>query len=350
MTVTRRDFFPAVRSFGIGAALLTGTLATVCTPASAQDKIVLRVADSFAQTHYVSKELTVPWMNRVTALTKGRVEFKYFPSEQLAKSKDLLDAARNKIADVTYVAPLYISDRLPLSGVVALPGIPGSARQKTDAYGKLTRELLAETEFKKEGVVPILAVTVAGYEIGMTGPRIENMEQLRGKRIRSSGGLQEQSVKALGGAATQIAAPELYAALERKTVDGTITPLASMTPYGLHEVVKSMTVNANLGTFPITYVVNAAVWNGLPEDVRNAMRTAATEVSATFGTYVDAETTRAADDLKKRGLDLYELPAQVAQEFAKRAEPIGSDWAKRLDGRGQPGSDVLKAWRAALIR
>lgn len=347
MRLTRRDFFPTAGSLSIGAALLLGAFGST---AVAQDKIVLRVADSFAPTHYVSKQLAVPWMNRVQELTKGKVEFKYFPSEQLAKSKDLLDAARNRIADITYVAPLYISDRLPLSGVVALPGIPGSAREKTDAYGKIVGDLLADAEFKREGVVPLLAVTVAGYEIGMTGPRIESMDDLRGKKIRSSGGLQEQSVKALGGAATQIAAPELYAALERKTVDGTITPLASMTPYGLHEVVKSMTVNANLGTFPITYVVNATVWNGLPADVREAMRAAAVEVSATFGSYVDAETTRAADDLKKRGLDLYELPTAVSQEFAKRAEPIGSEWAKRLDGRGLPASDVLKSWRSALIR
>jgi len=335
----------------LGSAAAGGLLLACAGPAAhAQDKIVLRVADSFPETHYVSRQLTVPWMNRVKELTNGRVDFRYFPGEQLAKSKDLLDAAKNRIADVTYVAPLYISDRLPLSGVVALPGLPGNASQKTAAYMSIVKSQLAEAEFRRESVVPILTVTVASYEIGMNGKRIDSLDAIKGRKIRSSGGLQEQSVRALGGSPTQIAAPELYAALERKTVDATISPLASLTPYGLHEVLKSITTNANLGTFPIAYVVNANVWSGLPADVRDAMTRAAQEVSKTFAAYVDDETQRATEDLKKRGLDLYALPPDIVQEFSRRAAPIGDEWAKRLDGRGLPASAVLKSWREELSR
>ncbi len=327
----------------LGVTLLMGS----ATKASAQE-ITLRVADSFSEKHYVSTQLINPWMKRVEELTGGKVKFQYFPGEALAKSKDLLDAAKNRIADIVYAAPLYISDRLPLSSIVALPGVPGNATQKSAAYQKLVDDMLAEAEFAREGVVPLMAVTVAGYEFNMNGPKITSVDGLMGKKMRSSGGLQEKTVEALGGIAVQIAGPEVYAALQRGTVDGTITPLASVQPYAFDEVLKSITINADLGTFPITYVANGDVWKGLPDDVKDAMRKASLEVNKSFGNYVDNRTVTAEKELRAKGLDMYELPADILNEFRERTSSIAKEWATGLDGRGYPASKVLDAWTASL--
>ena len=341
--INRRTSLRALMGGVLGAAVLAGSSAT----ASAQE-ITLRVADSFSENHYVSKQLIVPWMKRVEELTGGKVAFSYFPGEALAKSKDLLDAAKNQIADIVYAAPLYISDRLPLSSIVALPGVPGNAVQKSAAYQQLVDDMLAEVEFAREDVVPLMAVTVAGYEFNMNGPKIDSADALKGKKMRSSGGLQEKTVEALGGIPVQIAGPEVYAALQRGTVDGTITPLASVQPYAFDEVLKSITTNADLGTFPITYVINASVWGGLPDDVKSAMRQASNEVNGTFGAYVDARTVKAEEELRAKGLDLYELPADILAEFRARTAPIADDWASGLEERGYPARKVLESWRALL--
>jgi len=325
------------------AVFTTAAALLVASPVAAQE-ISLRVADSFAEHHYVSKELIVPWMARVEELTEGKVEFEYFPGEALAKSKDLLDAAKNRVADITYVAPLYISDRLPLSSIVALPGVSGNATEKSAAYQRLVDEHLAEIEFGREGVVPLIAVTVAGYEFNLDGPPLETAEDLMGKKMRSSGGLQEQTVEALGGVAVQIPAPEVYTALQRGTVDGTITPLASVQPYGFDEVLKSISINADLGTFPITYAMNEAAWGELPDDVKEAFHTASQEVNQSFGEYVDSNTETAETELREKGLTLYELPDNVLSEFREKTAPIARQWADRLEDRGYPADQVLEAW------
>ena len=333
---------------GLGAGLLGLWLtAGAGGTAQAQD-ITLRVADSFAEHHYVSTQLIVPWMNRVEELTDGRVAFEYFPGEALAKSKDLLDAAKNRIADVVYAAPLYISDRLPLSSIVALPGVPGNATEKSAAYQALVDEMLAEAEFAREDVVPLMAVTVAGYEFNMNGPAIESADGIAGMKMRSSGGLQEKTVEALDGIPVQIAGPEVYAALQRGTVDGTITPLASVQPYAFDEVLESITTNADLGTFPITYVMNGDVWEGLPADVKDAMRQASLEVNESFGNYVDQRTVTAEEELRAKGLELYELPPEILAEFRERTAPIAEDWAAGLEERGYPAKKILEAWTASL--
>lgn len=344
MTFARMTGRARLRAGALGLALTVGMAGTALS-----QEITLRVADSFPEHHYVSVNLIVPWMERVEELTEGRVAFEYMPGESLARLRDLLDAARNRIADITYAPPLQISERLPLSGVVALPGVPGSAAERSAAYQQLVDDILAEAEFAREDVVPLLAVAVGGYEFNMIGPRIETADGLEGKRMRSSGGLQEHSVSVLGGIPVTISAPEVYAALQRGTVDGSLTPLASVQPWGFHEVLESITTNADLGTFPISYVINADVWEGLPEDVQAAMRQASLEVNATFGAYVDELTATAADELRELGIDLYELPEEVLADFRARSVAVGDDWAEGLEARGLPGRQVLEAWRALTM-
>ena len=338
---SRKGQFASALVLGVGLTV-AGTLG-----ASAQS-VTLRVADSFSEKHYVSTQLITPWIARVEELTDGDVAFEYYPAEALAKSKDLLDAGKNRIADIVYVAPLYVSDRLPLSSVVAMPGVAGNATQKSAAYQKLVDDLLAEAEFAPEGMVPLIAVTVAGYEFNLSGPRIEDTQSIAGKKMRSSGGLQEKTVEALGGTAVQIAGPEVYAALQRGTVDGSITPLASVQPYAFDEVLESITTNADLGTFPITYAINADVWDTLSDDAKAAMRTASLEVNASFGNFVDARTVTAEEELREKGLDLYELPEDILADFRAKSAPIADEWAKNLDDRGFPASRVLEAWKTLL--
>jgi len=78
----RRQF--TLYSLGLGLVL-----PTIPAPAPAAEKIVLKVADSFAPAHYIVEQGLKPWMKRVTELTGGQVEFQYFGAEQLGPLRDL---------------------------------------------------------------------------------------------------------------------------------------------------------------------------------------------------------------------------------------------------------------------
>src|SRR5690625_2960380 len=55
------------------------------------EKILLKVADSFPTTNDLSSEGIVYFMDRVEELTNGQVEFEYYPAEQLGKADSFLD-------------------------------------------------------------------------------------------------------------------------------------------------------------------------------------------------------------------------------------------------------------------
>src|SRR5436190_22020196 len=117
--------------------LLASLLAVSVPLAHAQTK--LRVADSFPAGHYIPETSAKPFMAEVTKATTGAVTFEYFPAEQLGKAKDLLSLTISGVADIGYIAPSYISDKLPLSAVAELPGQFPTSCAGTEAYWKLAR-------------------------------------------------------------------------------------------------------------------------------------------------------------------------------------------------------------------
>src|SRR5690606_339447 len=101
--------------------MMSVVLAGFAAPAVA-DTVQLRVADSFPTTHWVSEKVTKYMMARMEELFPGgEVKFQYYPSEQLGKSKDMLALASAGVTDIAYVAPAFVSDKMPLSVVGELP-------------------------------------------------------------------------------------------------------------------------------------------------------------------------------------------------------------------------------------
>jgi len=323
-----------------GAALLL----MVASAGLAQQQIRLRVADSFPPTHYQSKDGIVVWMNRVTELTGGRVQFDYFPAQQLGSVADMLDLVQTRVADIAYVGPNYFSDRMPLSGVAELPGSFTTSREGTEAYWRLVQRFLLEHEFLANDVRPLYAVTLPPYQLATLSQRLNSLEDLAGLRIFAGGASVSQTVQRLGGVPTAVPAPELYLAMQRGMLDGAVGAISSIKPYNLHELVRHMTTNLNLGSFVATYVINEQVWERLPADVQQAMIQAGEETRLHLSRVLDEADAATIQELSAAGLDLYSVSEEELARWTERVRPVWDEWATSLDRRGLPGSQVLSLW------
>ncbi len=133
----------------LGICLLT-LVFTAGSEAQQKEKFSLKYADSQPATHIVSVQGWQYFMKRVEELTKGGVMFRYYPSEQMGKAKDLLELTRSGTADMARLAPSYTAGKTPLSGVVELPGLVTDAVVASKAFLKISQEgILYEREFKK---------------------------------------------------------------------------------------------------------------------------------------------------------------------------------------------------------
>lgn len=309
--------------------------------ASGDDVITIKIADSFPDSHIVPEIGTKPWIERIEELTDGKVKIEYYPGEQLGKAASLLDVAKNKVADITYVGPLYISDALPLSGIVANPGLFQDAVSATKVYNKLVNEDLYELEFKPNGVKPLWSMGTNPYQITNSKHPVKTLDDFKGLKIRTSGGIQEQVMQQLGATPVSIPAPEMYTAWDRGTLDGTLLSLFSWPGYQVDKVTKYATVNAPLSGFGISYVVNEEVWESWPEDVQQAIIQASEEIVETVGISINEHEEELRKEYEAAGVEFYELPDEELAKWNEYLSDYNKEWAKMMDERGLKGTEIL---------
>ena len=334
------------------AAAVTMAVLAGGQPAAAQSKIELRVADYLPPNHYIVRYATKYFMDKVTAATDGRVQFKHFPSQQLGKAKDLLALTQSGVADLAGVVPSFVSDKLPLGGVVELPGLYRGSCHGTKAYAELVRGdgIVAKGELEPANVVILFPVVVPPYVLFSKSEKLASLEDIKGLKVRSLGGGMALTFKKLGAAPVRMASPEIYESLSRGTVDSVAYSYSPLLSNGFHELVKSALTDVNFGGGAINYVMSAKRWRALPEDVRKVMMDVGSETISHACSQIDAEIDEAKAKVEASGVKYFELsPADKARMDGILTE-VAEEWVADLEKRGKAAREALAAFKAALSK
>lgn len=333
------------------AAALTAMLA-VSLPAAAQE-LTLRVGDSFPTGHYIPENTTKPFMAEVQKRTNGKVKFEYFPAQQLGKAKDLMSLTLSGVADIGYVAPSFVSDKLPLSVVAELPENFDTACKGTKAYWQLVREggMLDKLEFAPNGLRALFVLVLPPYQIYMTkGQELTSAESFKGKKIRTTGGAKEIAVRKLGAVPVQIPTPEVREAASRGTIDGFLFPHSSIAPYDLARHASAATFGENFGSFIVTYSISVKKWQSLPEDVRKVITAVGEEIVSAGCAASDKQDVVEIEKIKQAGVKMVTMPKADSDRLKALMAEVSQEWAAGLDKRGMKGSEVLKSFQEALAK
>jgi len=327
-----------------------GVLAAASVPVQAADKIKLRVADSLPVGHFFAEYATKYWMEEVSKQTDGRVSFDYFPAEQLGKSKDLLALTQSGVADVAYVVPSYVSDKMPLSSVAELPGNFADSCTATLAYLKLSQGdgILAEKEFAANGVRMLYAIVLPPYQVFTGKKELSDVKSIAGLKLRTAGGAMDATVKTFDGVPVRMAAPDLYESLARGTVDGMLFPYASLISYDLPAITHYGTTGENFGSAVLTYLISEKRWNELPEEVQNVMHEVGIKTTERACRLTDEDTEKDIETISDAGVEFITFDGDDRAVLDQGMQKVNEQWAEDLDARGWPGTEVLKAFQDAL--
>jgi TRAP-type C4-dicarboxylate transport system substrate-binding protein len=340
----------ALRVTGVLLALLP--LAAFPTRAEAgDDKIELRVADSLPAGHIIAENLTKPWMERVRQLSGGRIDFKYFPAEQMGKAKDMLTLTQSGVIDIGYVGPSYVSEKMPLSAVAELPGASTGACQVMKAYWALAKEggFIYTNEFKPNRIRPLLVAALPPYQVVLgSSKNIGSLKDLEGSKLRASGGAQDLTLNKLNVVPVRMAPPEIYESMSRGTIDGTLFSFVSVESYKLTNLTKTATVGGNFGTVLVTYSISDGKWARLPPDAKRVLLEAGDRSVESACEAFDAQESAAGERLKAAGARLVAFNGSDGAAFHRVADEVATNWAADLDKRGKPGTATLRAFREAL--
>lgn len=338
---------PASPRSGLALAASAMLCLGLTSPSFAADPVSLRVADTFPATHFMPQFATKWWMDEVAKVTGNEVKFEYFGGGQLGKLADMLSLAVSGVADVAYIAPSSVSDKMPLSGVAELPGGYTTSCQGTKAFLQIaTADVLADAEYKKLGIRALFLVVLPPYQALAAKP-FKSIEDLRGRKLRSAGGPQDLLVRNMGAVPVRVAATEQYEALSRGTIDGSIYPLPSVISYDLQKLLPFSTTGANFGSGTILYGIAERKLAALPEKVRTAMIEVGRRATERVCAMLDEDNTATMEKLKQVGTTFMSLSPADQGTLDTLSKAVGEDWAKGMDQRRLPGTETLAAFRKA---
>ncbi|MBN2060265.1 MAG: TRAP transporter substrate-binding protein [Deltaproteobacteria bacterium] len=310
------------------------------------DTIQLRFAHQNPETAYSSINCSEPWFRSVEKSCNGKVQIKGYYGQSLAKGPNMWDAVKNNITDIGWCFHGYWPNLTPITDVISLPALPFTTAEKgSEVLWKLYEKFPGiQNEFKDVHV--ILFYSSHPYGLITTNKPVKTLEDLKGLKIRMTGGPPTDMVRTLGGIPMLIPMPDNYLSLQKGVIDGMGAPWEAIDGFRLYEVTKYHTETP----FPAVYFsvsMNKAKWNSLPQDVKDAFTARGSlEGSKYWGHgFFDVMKPLTLEKIKKEGkeFNLFTLTSAERERWLEiGGKPIWENWVKQMEAKGcQNAREIL---------
>lgn len=283
----------------------------------AAQKTVLKLGHGLDTNHPVHKAME-RMKTRLEELSGQTVTIDIYPSAVLGSETQCIEQLQNGSLAMTKTSAATMESFIPEMSVFSLPYI----FRDNDHYwavlkGNVGHELLGRGA---EKFLRGLCYYDAGTRNFYTRNKaVSTPDDLKGMKIRVMNSKTSMDmVSALGGAPTPIAWGELYSALAQGTVDGAENNWPSFTSNKHYEVCKHFTLDAHT-RIPDVLLVSTKVWDGLPDNVKGWLQTAADESSDFQRKLWQQESDDAMKKAREEGVTIHEVDERL---FAEKCGPM----------------------------
>lgn len=261
--------------------------------------------------------------------SNGTLTMEFFPGGTLgAGAKTQMRLVLNAVADAAEIPVPYTPGRIRGMDVFELPNIV-----KTNSDGSLlTLKLIKDGDITGLEQFVVLGALQAGPYLIHSKTPFAKLDDLQGKRVRVSGAVQADMVKAFGGVpVANIPANQIAENLSRNLLDAALVDMGNLYNFSLQDETKYHVTNLPLGAFSVLFLMNKDTYNKLDDVQKKAVDTVAGEwFSQTIGADMDAQTHAVEEKLKADGSHHFvELsPEDLAKANAKLQSVIDK-WVKQ---------------------
>jgi len=341
------------------AAFSALSLALVAVPAAAQQPRTLRMQSSWPAASVRQDNLRY-FAERVDTLTGGELKIEALAAGQAVPASELLDAASRGTIDGAHSASYLWAGRNKAATLFAATPQP-FGMDTIDFLGwmyeggglDLAREL-----YQKE-----LKLNVVAFPILPSGPQafgwfarpIKNLRDFRTMKCRQSGIVAEIFGK-MGAQTVDLPDAGIVPAARRGDIDcaGGVAGIDELR-LGLPQVYKYHYVQGLDGASVVgELLVNADVWNSLPERQREAMRSAASETLLRWWLRSQTQNADALGEMRERyGTVVLYTPREILTAFLQAWDAMAKEesaknpfFAKVLDSQRAYAAKVVPAKRS----
>jgi TRAP-type C4-dicarboxylate transport system substrate-binding protein len=304
--------------FGMGC--LMGIPEKKC---EAAPKIMINAVSCWPISH-VNNDYYKEFIKRVNDKAKEELEIKLLGGPEVVAVFDQLKAAATGLVDMIHGDPNYFAGIIPEAGLLTM------------ARPKFLLQAIRES-----GVIDVYnqaclergkVLFLGGSNIGMpfyimTNKPVSKLEDLRGLKLRSIGGLGDVLLGEFGASVVKIASAETYEGLQRGIVDGALRNTLSLVEFKEYEVMRYIIFPPIVSPFGALWV-GEKKWNMIPKNLQTMIKEVAIETEAEAYKYYDnMDKARLKEVQEKHGMKLVNLSDKDAVKFSEiRAGAAIKDW------------------------
>lgn len=293
-------------------------------------------------THLRNTNVIQPWMKMIEEKTQGKVKVTPYYAGALAPPPESFNSIVSGVADMGEGIAYATPGRFPLTEIVMLPEL--GLESSKDCSAALWKAFKKYPEIAAEytGVKMLwLHVTPAVKLITRDKP-VRSLEDLKGMKVRVSGATAAKMGKALGFTPVSMGMGDLYLGMEKGVLDGVALPTEILVSRRIAEVAKYVT-DIDLGHDTFFVVINMDTWKRLPKDIQKVLEDLSGDWAVDFtGKAWDKFDGEAKKKVMAQGIEFITLDPKEKARWKKLLAPIKDEYAAELDGKGLPGTKILK--------
>jgi tripartite ATP-independent transporter DctP family solute receptor len=267
--------------------------------------------------------------DRILAESKGRVEIKIFPNNQLGGDTDMLGQVRSGGIDFFTPSALVVATLVPVAAINAVGFAFADYKQVWSAMdGKLGQHV--RDELAKMRLHAFERMWDNGFRQTTTSNKpIETAKDMNGLKIRVPvSPLSVSMFKALGASPASLQFSEVYSALQTKIVDAQENPLPIIQVAKLYEVQKYCSLTNHIWD-GFWFIANGRTMERLPADLRTIVSNAINDAGLKQREDIRKLNETVQADLQSKGL-AFNSPKPETFRTALRENGFYDEWKKRF--------------------
>jgi tripartite ATP-independent transporter DctP family solute receptor len=296
-------------------------------PESFSAEITLRYAANLPIGHHCTRGQEL-YAKLIDERTNNRVHVEVYPAGQLFSDKDLVKALPAGAVDMAFVLGVQWSGLVPAQMITELPlfytDINHAHRMLDSKVGEIIKR-----ENEDKGAKLLYFMDYGAVEIASKFP-LRKLEDFKGRRMGAVGEVLSEAQRAWGAAPAFMGAADIYLALQRGTIEGTMAGIRNFWDRKYYEVSKHITMVDFLYGFMVV-LMNKKKWDGLPQDIQKVMLEAAQEAQTWGRKEAQKADAEALELLKGKGMEVYRVPDGERERWAKPVNKVCQEiFVKRL--------------------
>jgi len=318
---------------------------------AAPDVVTLKVSHFLPTSSNPHQYLILPWCDKINKESGGRLKCQIYPSMQLGGTpSQLIDQARDGVADIVWTVPTYQAGRFTKSEVFELPYMVKSSEKGSQALWDYIQKNSLD-EFK--GVKLIFNHLHDGSQLHFGSKSVKSLEEFKGLKVRAPTRVGSKTLAALGAVPVQMPAPAVPESISKAVVDGASIPWEVTTSLKLQEICKTTTEtaphHAKHSNTIFAFAMNPAKYNSLPPDLKKVIdNNSGLATSRWAGKTVDGWTAAARKISVDRHNTINVLSDAEFKRWVKATGSVDDEWVKEVNSKGANGTALLNDARALL--